>query len=339
MAGEWTIGKPFDAVDAAVATHLSSLRSEHPHLSYEAKPTTPVSIVYYFNLGYYGKLTVRKLDATTSMLSITDPPASYIDGKTPEELAKQRYSHLWAASVGETKRQAAIRTCEQEIAGRQKMLESYRMVSEELLKRLEEDGFLGEKAAVPVAPDDVTSATEPVFHQRGEMWLLSYRGETVYLEDLKGLHYIRLLLQRPGREAHAFELVKIVEGITDDVILGSAGDVINDQAFEEYRSRYEELRDELREAEENNDRWRVEKLREEQRWLADEIGGARGLGGRRRQASDDVQRARQRVSKAIARSLSVIQKHHEGLWRHLSSSITTGQFLSYTPETPIIWTT
>lgn len=148
MAKNWRISRPFDAVDAAVGHHLSSLRSEHRCLDRTRRPTTPASAVYSFRFGYYGKLIVRKLDGNTSELSITDPQALYADSKTPEDLAKQRHPHLWVEGANERKRQAAIERCDPEIAARQRSLKVHRAAMEEVVRRLAGDGFFVEPGQV-----------------------------------------------------------------------------------------------------------------------------------------------------------------------------------------------
>ena len=46
-----------------------------------------------------------------------------------------------------------------------------------------------------------------IFAVSGEYWTLGYGGATFQLKDIKGLRYIQRLLQHPGEEFHALDLL------------------------------------------------------------------------------------------------------------------------------------
>jgi hypothetical protein len=57
---------------------------------------------------------------------------------------------------------------------------------------------------------DIGEAAEPevsLFRFDGQVWTLRYAGKTVHLPDAKGLHDLRTLLQRPGVEVAAADLL------------------------------------------------------------------------------------------------------------------------------------
>src|SRR5207244_2600415 len=100
-----------------------------------------------------------------------------------------------------------------------------------------------------------------------------------------------------------------------------------------------ELEDDLAEAEGNADRGRSEALAAERDFLAAELAGALGLGGRTRRTGDPFERARKAVTMRVGTALKAIAEVHPALARHLRASLSTGRFCSYTPEDPIHWQT
>lgn len=177
-----------------------------------------------------------------------------------------------------------------------------------------------------------SAATNAVFRREGEFWSLGFSGPIVRLKDQKGLGYIARLLRSPGREIPALDLAG--SGLEAP---GDAGEVLDAAARESYKRRLADLAEELEDAEQNNDEGRASKAREEIDVLTDQLASAVGLGGRARRASSVSERARVSVRNAIASSLKTIRAHDDGLWRHLSKAIRTGNLCCYDPETPVSW--
>jgi len=105
----------------------------------------------------------------------------------------------------------------------------------------------------------------------------------------------------------------------------------------DYKRRLTDLAEELEEAERDNDEGRAGRAREEIDLLTDQLSAAAGLGGQSRRASSVPERARVSVRNAIASALKTIRRHDEGLWRHLSKAVRTGNLCSYDPERPTDW--
>jgi class 3 adenylate cyclase/tetratricopeptide (TPR) repeat protein len=195
------------------------------------------------------------------------------------------------------------------------------------------------------------AATDPdaVFRREGEFWTIRYEAETFRLRDVKGLGYIAMLLGRPGREVHVLELVQALEGLVPreqpvgsselPLSTGDSGPLLDAQAKEAYRRRLQELGEDLQQARDWNDSERVALLEEEVDALTDELARATGLGGRDREQPSPAERARVSVTKAIRAAINAIERHHQALGAHLSSSIHTGRFCSYAPpgEAPPDW--
>lgn len=178
-----------------------------------------------------------------------------------------------------------------------------------------------------------------IFQNQGKTWLVVYDGTPRSVRHSVGMTYICRLLQSNGQDIHAATLRGVGIGKDNTIVLGSAGEVIDDQARRQYKERLEEIEEELAEADDNNDLARKEKLIEEREMLNEEIAQSTGLYGKNREASSDRERARQSVSAAIHRALKAVKKEHEPLWQHLDNSLKIGEFLSYQPDQLTSWIT
>jgi tetratricopeptide (TPR) repeat protein len=186
-----------------------------------------------------------------------------------------------------------------------------------------------------------------IFKREGDFWMLTYRGATFRLKDVKGLAYIAFLLAHPGERFHVRELIARVEGVaaagsaviaevspelstTHD--LGDAGDALDQHAQADYRHRLRELAEELSEAERLNDIGRAESIRGEQDFLTGELLAATGIGGRDRKAVAHAERARSMVRKNIRAGLERIRNEDAALGRYFATSIKTGYYCAYLPD-------
>jgi len=196
-------------------------------------------------------------------------------------------------------------------------------------------------------PEVLAITTEPAtssFYRRGDIWTVGPPGARVQLRDAKGLSHIARLLAAPRVEFHALDLVAGPQdrGASPAVAVaggmavrargeGDAGPLLDTQAKAAYRARLTELQEEIDEAESFNDPERVARAREELSFLARELAGAVGLGGRDRKSGSDAERARVNVTRAIRTALKRIGDHNPVLGRSLDSAIRTGTFCVYEP--------
>jgi hypothetical protein len=97
---------------------------------------------------------------------------------------------------------------------------------------------------------------------------------------MKGLHYLRALLQRPGVEITALEMSAMVAGHGTALAEPDAGERLDRRALTAYRSRLREIDEELDEAQSRHDPARAERIEAEREALLRELAGATGLGGR-----------------------------------------------------------
>ena len=131
-----------------------------------------------------------------------------------------------------------------------------------------------------------------MFRREGEYWTVRYQGSVVRLKDAKGLRHLARLLAHPAREFHAVDLesadspaalrAATARGRSDELEaradLGDAGELLDATAKAAYRTRIEELRTELEEAEGFNDPARAAKARVELDFLVGRAGAGSGAG-------------------------------------------------------------
>jgi hypothetical protein len=176
------------------------------------------------------------------------------------------------------------------------------------------------------------------FRRDGDVWTLAFAGRQVSMRDAKGLHDIAALLAAPGRSLPVAELMALTAGpaVRAEAALG-ADTVLDSQARAEYRTRLQDLDDELAEAERDNDLERAAGARLERQTLAEELSAAVGLGGRARLLGAGGERARKAVTARIGNSVRRIGERHPALGAHLSASVIRGGSCSYAPSQPVTW--
>ena len=171
------------------------------------------------------------------------------------------------------------------------------------------------------------------------VWSVGPAGTARLLPDMKGLHYLRALLQRPGAEITALEMSTMVAGHGTAVAEPDAGERLDRQALMAYRNRLREIDEELDEAQLWNDPARAERIEAEREALLRELAAATGLGGRARSVGGTAERARVAVRKAIAAALDRIDAQDPATARLLRRTVHTGSVCRYEqdPDTPVNW--
>jgi hypothetical protein len=201
-----------------------------------------------------------------------------------------------------------------------------------------EVAHLPRASAAPGAP------VEPrVLHlQPGDdgIWWVGRDGGPSAMRDMRGLHYLHLLLSRPGFDVPALALSDAVAGnVVARAVDADAGPLLDRQALAAYRRRLGELDDEQAVARAHADLAREERLDQEREALLDQLRAATGLGGRARVAGGTHERARVAVRKAIAAAIDRVAALDPSLGRLLADTVTTGATCRYTPDPdrPIRW--
>jgi tetratricopeptide (TPR) repeat protein len=212
-------------------------------------------------------------------------------------------------------------------------------------------GIQALRAGEGPAEDAATpEGTRNLFRREGEYWTVRYEGSVVRLKDTKGLRHLARLLTQPEREFHVVDL-EAADGRPAEPApagagelaarpdLGDAGAMLDAAAKAAYKARLDELRAEVEEAERGNDPARAAKARDERDFLVAELARAVGLGGRDRLAASHAERARLNVTRAIRSAMANLGRADPALGEHLSRTIRTGRYCSYTPDprVPITW--
>ena len=171
----------------------------------------------------------------------------------------------------------------------------------------------------------------------GTRWVVALDGQRVRVGDLIGMGYLAELLIRPGRPIPALTLA----GLGAAARGPAPHEVLDDEARAAYTARAQELTVDLAEAEADNDLIRAETLRIEVDALVEQVESATGLSGRPRTFTDDAERARTAVRKAIKRAVDVIDDANPAIAGLLRASVSTGATCVYTPPAtdPVVWTT
>jgi hypothetical protein len=184
----------------------------------------------------------------------------------------------------------------------------------------------------------VQSGERNVFRLEGEFWTIVYGGPTLRMKDSAGLRALAHLLGDPGREFHVLDLV-IGEKDPSGGALGDAGPGLDSKAKEAYRRRLEDLREELREAEEFHDPGRASNARAEIESIGGELARAVGLGGRDRKLASTTERARWRITKTLRAAIRRIAADDASLAHHFDTCVRTGTFFCYHPDpnSPLRW--
>jgi hypothetical protein len=189
--------------------------------------------------------------------------------------------------------------------------------------------------AAPPRPTQLTFRPVP----GRAVWSVGPVGAQKLLPDMKGLHYLRCLVQQPGVEITALELSSIVGGAAVVVEQPSVEVGGDRRAMAAYRARLREIDDELEEATSWADSARMSRLEDEREALLQEVGAATGLSGRQRTRGASAERARVAVRKAIAAALDRIEAEDAATARLLRTTVRTGTTCCYEadPLAPVTW--
>jgi tetratricopeptide (TPR) repeat protein len=182
----------------------------------------------------------------------------------------------------------------------------------------------------PVPGRAARAEASPAFclTREGEYFTLASAGHTFRFKVSRGMSYLQRLLAQPGLEIHVLDLV----GTGGPVDRGDAGEMVDPQALRSYRSRLEELRDVLADAEELGDCDRAAAARSQMEAIAAEISRSTALGGRPRRAESAVDRARSAVQRRIKDAIDRIGDHDPELARALRRAVRTGNTCCYQPD-------
>jgi tetratricopeptide (TPR) repeat protein len=170
--------------------------------------------------------------------------------------------------------------------------------------------------------------------RQGRSWRVVLGSRSVLVEHSIGLLHLAVLIANPGQEIPAIDLAAGVEAVSSGTTGGggSAQPILDRVAVKEYRNRLSQLSDEIDELEARDDTSRAAEARAERDWLIAALSGASAIGERTRHFTDDPERARIAVGKAIRRAITRIAEADAVIGGNLRSRIRTGIRCSYWPS-------
>ena len=224
-----------------------------------------------------------------------------------------------------------------------------RELPESCLLRLVCDSAIDPSGVTIVSPPSSESRIpleDFVFRKKGGAWIVRYAGgEDFILPASKGAAYLHILLENPKTEMNVTDLVLRVAKAPQKFQLGSAGEVTDQQALAVYRAKYEELKENLSEAQRYAEQGMAppipeSDIRQEMNFLIEQIRKDTGLGKRIRRASDDRDRVRKAFQASIRRVSKEIAQYDRRFAEHLKPPrLRCGLSPRYDPQDDIEWHT
>lgn len=160
--------------------------------------------------------------------------------------------------------------------------------------------------------------------REGDVWSLSFKGRSFRLKDSRGLQLLARLVEHSGEEIHVLALASDDAG--SSLHDTSQGELLDARAKHEYKERTLELRQELAEAERNNDVGQLERLTREQALLESELARALGLGGKARGSGSPSERARVNVQRRLKDAIARVAEADAECGQFLERYVRTGNY-------------
>lgn len=171
-------------------------------------------------------------------------------------------------------------------------------------------------------------ASTVVMRQHGEVWVVSWRGESATLRHVKGLSDLAVLVANRGAEVPALQLAGAAA-------LARSGrmELADPAALRAYRDRLVELDGEIDEARSHADFERLAEIEHQRDQLLAEVRRVTGYGGQpRTSANDPTERARKAVSARIRDAIGRIGTVAPSVGAHLDRCVRTGTRCAYLPQ-------
>jgi hypothetical protein len=198
----------------------------------------------------------------------------------------------------------------------------------QLVAAADEASTLGLPLPIDVTPQ--RSSPSATCTRQGSRWQISLGEYSASIRHCVGMLHLAVLIANPDVEIAAIDLVAGVgaPGAAEGSLM-SAQPVLDRAAIDSYRQRLADLRNEIEDSETDGDAQRLAEARAERDWLLTELSAGTGLAGRVRSFSDDRERARVAVSKAIRRAIARIRDVDAVIGEHLTTHVLTGTHCSY----------
>jgi hypothetical protein len=189
---------------------------------------------------------------------------------------------------------------------------------------------------VPAVPNGVAAGAPAgtiTCRAQGRKWRIELGSRTVLVDHSVGLLHLAVLTANPGVEVAAIDLAAGVDALGKAARTAgmSAQPVLDRAAVQRYRERLAQLRDEVDDLEASGDAEGAHRARTERDWVLAELAAGTGLGGRARAFSDNGERARLAVGKAIRRAIAHVELADPLIGAHLRDGVHTGSRCWYRP--------
>jgi hypothetical protein len=190
-------------------------------------------------------------------------------------------------------------------------------------------------------PDNMVPAPPFEFRKKGDMWVIRFAGEDMYLKDSVGLRCIGQLLAKPNDPVFVSDLKMIIDGQNPQNIPAptSSGEVADKQYLKDVARNYLTLQAEYEEADANGEVALANELQDQMEKLMTFLQEAKGFGGHVKEANEQLNSIRISIYRAICRTLESIKVELPACFVHLQPRISTGMVLNYVPDKNIVWVT
>jgi len=170
----------------------------------------------------------------------------------------------------------------------------------------------------------------PVCRRDDNRWYLEFEGRHAVVEHCRGLAYLAVLLENPGREISAVDLA------AGPAAPGTppAATALDARTVAAYRRRLDALQQTLDRCDALGDRSGAIRAHAQRERLLARMRDAVGAAGRDRPAVEADERARIAVGKAIRRALARVRAADPLLGELLSATVRTGRRCAYLPLAP-----
>ena len=177
------------------------------------------------------------------------------------------------------------------------------------------------------------------FRKKGQLWVVRYDGQELFLKDNDGPRYMAMLLANPGHSFFAIDMHQIAAGYDPDTTVrpNSGGDLTDRQTFREAEEQSRKLLSELDQARRDGDRIRKQEILDEIEKLANYLCETKGFGGRLKKNSSPTDSIRRSIQQLIKGTIKEIEKESVECAKHFRKSITTGYVICYDPSSEIYW--
>jgi len=201
---------------------------------------------------------------------------------------------------------------------------------------------------------DVELAEPNMFRLENGVWLIRFKARAVERKKSVGLAHIHELLGRQHAFIDSAALCTQQKGEMVDskpekdfaadgykelglLIQSNHGEpVVTDETRRRLLISLHEMKEDLALLQADGDKDLAFEKEQEIEKLQDYLNKA-SFRGHQKRFSDPSERARKRVSVAIARAIADLEMEHPALARHLDNSIHTGKYCRYAPEAEVKW--